>query len=309
MDLAKLKYILTIAEEKSISKASIRLFLSQPYLSKVLSETERSLNVKLFNRDKVPLELTPSGERYVKYINDLIHLKEDMRNDLLKLNDRSDEHFFFGIPSSRGSYIIPIVMPQFKTRYPEVNVVLEEKHYPEILEGLMNKHLHIGIISYTTYPDVIIHEPVKKEKILLVLPPNHPLGRPDALGKYNTPIPFDERQLPLLKNDTCIITNKSLSIGIITRTILEKKNLNSCPHVETSNMDTVYRLTLNEVGFSFLPASCIRSSPLRDSAYYFTIGSPPLEWTQVIAYRHDTKITPAMRYFMDLTKVAFDSAS
>ena len=72
MNLKKLKYIVTIAELRSISKAANELFISQPSLSSILSNLEKELGVTLFNRSTSPLSLTYAGEKYVETANKTI---------------------------------------------------------------------------------------------------------------------------------------------------------------------------------------------------------------------------------------------
>ena len=60
MDSAEVKYILTIAEHRSISKAADALFISQPNLSRILINIEKDLGVKLFDRSCLPIKTTPS---------------------------------------------------------------------------------------------------------------------------------------------------------------------------------------------------------------------------------------------------------
>lgn len=66
MSFKKLKYIITIAECRSISKAACELFISQPSLSSILSNMEKDLGVSLFDRSTNPISLTYAGEKYVE---------------------------------------------------------------------------------------------------------------------------------------------------------------------------------------------------------------------------------------------------
>ena len=66
MDLKQLKYITVIAEELNLTKASERLFVSQSTLSLFLNRLENSLGVRLFDRHKNRLVITPSGQLYVE---------------------------------------------------------------------------------------------------------------------------------------------------------------------------------------------------------------------------------------------------
>ena len=58
MDLRHLRYVQKIAEERSFSKAAVKLFLAQPALSQYILNLERELGTKLFDRSKNPISLT-----------------------------------------------------------------------------------------------------------------------------------------------------------------------------------------------------------------------------------------------------------
>ncbi|MGL5314367.1 MAG: LysR family transcriptional regulator, partial [Peptostreptococcaceae bacterium] len=66
MNSKKLNYIITISELQSISKAAAQLFISQPSLSNIVSNLEKELGIKLFNRTTNPISLTYAGERYIE---------------------------------------------------------------------------------------------------------------------------------------------------------------------------------------------------------------------------------------------------
>jgi len=64
MDYKQYDYVLTIAEEKSFSKAAKRLFISQPSLSQYINRLEQHLGVSLFDRSTSPLGLTYEGQLF-----------------------------------------------------------------------------------------------------------------------------------------------------------------------------------------------------------------------------------------------------
>lgn len=80
MNLQKLKYIIEIADSHSITKASKKLFVSQPYLSKVVSELETQLNTKIFIRNNNGLELTDEGHRVYLLAQSIINQVELLEN-------------------------------------------------------------------------------------------------------------------------------------------------------------------------------------------------------------------------------------
>ena len=75
MNFRTLKYILVIAEEKSFTKAAQKLVISQPSLSYHVLRLEQELGVLLFDRSKLPLSLTPAGEKYIELAKKFFWLK------------------------------------------------------------------------------------------------------------------------------------------------------------------------------------------------------------------------------------------
>lgn len=75
------KYIKTIAQYHSFSKAAQVLYVSQPALSRFVKKVEDELGVTLFDRDTIPLRLTLAGQRYLEYVEQFQGLERNMRRN------------------------------------------------------------------------------------------------------------------------------------------------------------------------------------------------------------------------------------
>ncbi len=89
MNLQHLQYIVEIANCGSISKAAQTLYVSQPYLSKILREVESTYHLSIFSRDKNGIELTESGRLFVDMANDLL---ENAARFQKEFEDRRDSY-------------------------------------------------------------------------------------------------------------------------------------------------------------------------------------------------------------------------
>lgn len=78
MNLQQLKYIVEIADSRSITKASKKLFVSQPYLSKVVSDFEARAKKQIFIRCRNGLELTAYGQKVYLLAQSIIHQMEQL---------------------------------------------------------------------------------------------------------------------------------------------------------------------------------------------------------------------------------------
>ena len=306
-DLQKYKYIQVIAEEKSISKAANRLYLSQPYLSKLLAGFENSLNVVLFERSNTSFKITPAGKIFLDYIEKLFALREQLMNDIsLAYGENiTKEHFCFGISPSRSSAIIPKIFMLFSELYPNTQVEIKEAHYSEIMRGILNRSIHIGMIAPPEPSGKIVLEPISEENLLLVIPSNHPLGTAAARAALNNPPPFDMSKLELLSDTPCVTTSDSLYLGSIVKKTFANLGFSPSKYIEINSLDTAMNLVLGNAGFGLFPSVSITRTPESREAFYYTIGSPPIKWQQVFCYRKGTVITPAMRKFMQLVTAAY----
>ena len=82
----EMKYIYTVYQKGSFSKAAEALFMTQPALSISIQKVENEIGMPLFNRDKKPLELTEAGQLYIEKIRQIMHLENELSQ---QLNDLS----------------------------------------------------------------------------------------------------------------------------------------------------------------------------------------------------------------------------
>ena len=84
------EYIQTIANELNITRASERLFVSQPALSRFLKNVEKDLGTLLFERIGKKMVLTPAGKVYVEKAREIIDLDSQMRNTIQELDKQNE---------------------------------------------------------------------------------------------------------------------------------------------------------------------------------------------------------------------------
>ena len=147
MDSAEVKYILTIAEHRSISKAADALFISQPNLSRILINIEKDLGVKLFDRSCLPIKTTPAGEVCVKYCNQIDALLKSMSADIIGISRHNTPRITIGVPPVRGSYLLPLVLPVFSKAHPDIEVVIKEANSIMVSQMIETGEVDIGIFS------------------------------------------------------------------------------------------------------------------------------------------------------------------
>ena len=184
MDLRHLRYFLAVAEELSYSRASRRLRVAQPALSRAVKELEANLGVEVFERTKHFVRLTPAGSV--------------LRQEAALLFDRWDEALERVKRTAAGEegelrlgYIGPPTQPflgrllsEYKQRYPRVSIHLEERTPERVWEMVARGRLSLAI----TRP-VQVHESsglktllLRNERLGVLVRDDHPWAGKKSLG-------------------------------------------------------------------------------------------------------------------------------
>ena len=117
----RLNYVLAIAEERNITAAAHKLYVSQPTLTVYLNRLESELGVKLFDRSRTPITLTPAGVYYIEEMKKIEESEQKMRSSIRLVADPS-RTLLVGIGQVRGSNWLPQILPDFCSIHPDVNV-------------------------------------------------------------------------------------------------------------------------------------------------------------------------------------------
>ena len=115
-------YVIAVAECKSISQAAEMLYISQPSLSRYLSNLENELGVNLFVRTLNGTELTAAGKIYLEYAKEIKLLKETMNSKLKELKREKKSRIRIGMPLNAASLAAFDVVKEVEKKYPDCGV-------------------------------------------------------------------------------------------------------------------------------------------------------------------------------------------
>ena len=113
----RLRVFLTLAQEKSFTKAAAKLGVTQPAVSTNISELEKGLGVKLFERLHGETVLTPEGKVYMRYVEKYMSLSSELGN---LFTDLPQSHVRISASEEIYTYIISRALEDFSTIHPQV---------------------------------------------------------------------------------------------------------------------------------------------------------------------------------------------
>ena len=176
MQLNSINYFVTIAQEKSISKAADKLFVSQPALSQYMKKIESELNTPLFVHGNRNFELTQAGEIFFQEGQVILQLYEQMMRRITSLANSNQEIVHFGISPFYSKYYLPKIIPHVLERYPWLQFNIIEEHSVYLEEKLAAGELDFCALPLYPKNPLLDYEVIHQEEIFLAVPRNHPVN-------------------------------------------------------------------------------------------------------------------------------------
>jgi DNA-binding transcriptional LysR family regulator len=164
-DFAKLQTFLMVIKEKSFSRASAKLGISQPAVTQQMKFIEEYLDTKIVERKKNGIILTKEGEDLFRIAKRLEKAIENSEKDLLKIINKNFT-FVVGSSNAIGNYILPSHLGEIKKRIHNdvyINVGLST----EIINELLDKKIDIALIESPVFKDEIIYREWVEDELVV----------------------------------------------------------------------------------------------------------------------------------------------
>jgi LysR family transcriptional regulator, low CO2-responsive transcriptional regulator len=168
-----------VAREKSFSKASEVLFISQPAVSNHIKSLEEQYQTKLFERKGLQIELTEAGQLLYKRLLTVKMIQQETEFDISVMKDKLQASgvLNLGASTTAALYILPRVMSAFNQEYPRVEISLLNRNSEIVLDALLSKEINIGVTEEKGKLSNVTYQPFLKDQIVAVCSHNNPLVR------------------------------------------------------------------------------------------------------------------------------------
>jgi DNA-binding transcriptional LysR family regulator len=279
-DFAKLETFLTVVREKSFSKASAKLGISQPAVTQQMKFIEDYLDVQVVDRKKNGIKLTKEGQILQSIALKIEKCVANGEKELLKIMNKNVT-FVFGASFIIGNYILPRFLNNLKENiHNDVSINVSVSH--EAIEDLLDKKIDIALVeNYIPNDDIIYKEWMEDEIVIFSNQKLPAKAKAEDLLSYkwvcrnpesNTRLLFKEclERANYPDCDTFNVTSEVTSATTIVQTVL---------HSDKTTMPTVSIVSKNAI------ESLLKSGALFESK----IGNQKMLRKLYIAYRKDKK--------------------
>lgn len=164
MEFRQLEYFIAVCRQKSFTRASEVLFVSQPAITNAVNNLENELGIKLFNRTKRSVELTAEGQTFYRHVSAVLN---DVDHILLQMNQLKEQKRQVLKAAVDSVLALPIFLPvyrQFQESYPQIRLSCFYCGGSEIQAGLEREGYQIGVVLGD--PDSFHSDRIKAEKVL-----------------------------------------------------------------------------------------------------------------------------------------------
>jgi LysR family hydrogen peroxide-inducible transcriptional activator len=177
MEMHQLRYFVAVAQTGSFSRAAERCHVSQPSLSQQIQKLERSLRQMLFDRMGRRVLLTDAGRLLLERAEAILETVDDAERRLRDADDYRGGRLSIGAIPTIAPYILPLVLPGFLKKIPQVELTIQEDVTPHLLATIVAGDLDLALVALPINDDRIQSEALFKEPLFLAVARKHRLAK------------------------------------------------------------------------------------------------------------------------------------
>jgi LysR family transcriptional regulator, benzoate and cis,cis-muconate-responsive activator of ben and cat genes len=183
MELRHLRYFVAVAEAENVSRAALKLHVSQPALSRQIRDLEGELGFLLLERTAKSVRLTEAGRAFLGEARAVLERAEDAVRTARSIATGSLGELHLGYAPSPTARLLPPTLRAFQAALPNVRVKLHDLSTEEMLTGLREGKLQIALLVRPTRAMLrgLRFEELIRDPMRLAVPPSHPFARLRAI--------------------------------------------------------------------------------------------------------------------------------
>jgi len=289
MTLRQLEMFLAVARAKSFTAGAEKLRLSQPTVSEQITELERELGVRLFDRAARTVTMTEAGRLLHGHAARVATTLTDARRTLDELKGLVRGALAIGASTTPGTYVVPAVVAAFRERHPGVQVSLQTANSRVIQERVRANAVDLGVIG-----GHVVHGQERciaagfLDELLLIVPPDHAWANRGELAVK------DLFRVPLLMREAGSATRQ------LTERTLRAAGVKFSVAMELDHVEMIKQAVLAGLGIAFVSVHAIRAEVATGRLRTLRINGVPLLRHFHVIHHEARTLTPSGSAFVAL---------
>jgi len=249
----QLKYLIAVSNNLHFGKAAKDCYVSQSTLSSGIQELEKLLNIKLIERTKRNVLLTPLGKQISESAQKIILEMNNVLDSAKSAQESLTGETKLGIIPTIAPYLLPNIMPRIKKKFPKLDLRLVEDQTAKILAMLYQGNLDIAIIAKPYKTENLVVKILKKDYFYVALPFNSPLAK-DNKNNLNSH-EINKSNMLLLDEGHCLREHALQSC--------DAKTIKNVDVFKATSLLTLVQMVANGTGITLIPELIINSQMLK----------------------------------------------
>jgi DNA-binding transcriptional LysR family regulator len=291
MELYPLKVFLTVAGERSFSRAAEKLLRTQPAISLAIQKLEGDVGEKLIDRSGKDLLLTDAGRIVHEYARRFENLESELENALAELRDNSAGRLIIGANESTSLYLLEHI-ERYRRTYPKVKVQVRRSLSSKVPSQLIDGELEIGVISYDPEDDRLHSMVLFTDHLSFVVSPEHRFAN-------RTEVSIAE-----LGMETFIAHNVLSPYRAVVIKKFQQLKVPLNMDVEMPTVETIRKMVQRNEGVAFLPRMCIDQEVKQDTLREVKVPELSMERKIHLVYPAKRSLSHAARAFLELVRAS-----
>ena len=280
MDLHLIENIVAIADEKSITKAAEKRFITQSALNQQLQKLEEELGTPLFRRARSNWQPTEAGETYLKTARAMLLMRKDAYDRIAEAAEENRRRLAVGLIPERGIDMFTAVYPAFHRAFPGVRMEPVECPVRRMQKLISLGEIDLGLATLSEdQQDDNLYHLMAREEILLAVPRDNPLSEGGAVRWRDAP----ETDLSRFSVQPFIRIYRTSTMSELADALFEQAGFIPRVLFSTSSSVSKYRIVEAGLGCALLPA-CYAGEGGR--VVYFRLPQRP-SWQITLCSRKD----------------------
>lgn len=288
MELRTLRALVEVVRQGGFSQAARAVFATQPTVSKAVKQLEDELGMVLLDRQSQPPKLTQAGEIVYRRALTMLTERDDLKAELDEIRGLKRGSLRLGLPPLGSSSLFAPLFARFRSRYPSVEISLVEHGSRRLEEMLLAGELELAA-SLSPVPSDFEWQPVAREPLLALLPPDHPHA--DAMHV----------SLWQLRQSPFILFDEGFALNGVLENACRQAGITPTVAARSGQIDFIIALVAAGLGVAFLPRLELRARS------FSGISCVPLEdsgtdWDMGLVWRRGGYLSHAAQAWLALAK-------
>ena len=291
MDINQLEVFLSVAQEKSFSRAAEALHRTQPAVSQAIRRLEAELGESLFDRSSKEGTLTAAGRVLLDFAHEMLNLRQHAQSAIRELRDLHHGKLTLSANEYTVMGLLPLI-PIFRARHPHIKVEVKRSLASRIPSEILGREAEIGVVTFKPSDASISSLPVTTDELALIVAPDHPLATRQTISvrelgaetfiAHNVPSPYRERVVKTFEK-----YRTPLNISM-----------------EMPTLEAIKRMVENKMGVALVPRLTAQTEIERGLLAGLTVKEMRLERKLYLIYRKGASLSHAAKAFLRLARSA-----